>query len=562
MNKIANKNHLLFNQYWVLDYIIVPIFIIVLAYQPNFIHGFIDHLESGKDLACLNELFLGKVIYKDTLPLVGFLNTYFQFFLMSLFGKTIGVLRGYFYFGTIFTLIVGYIISLRLSKARLIAYATAMLLVIETYHPFWATRWGGLRFGIGLIAILCAIMYFTKDKKPWAFFAGLFSAVALLVSVDIGILCLVAISFSFCACYLYNFFQKKASGVCGFLSFITGLSILGTFFAIFLICNGAFLSYVNTIYVIATNHLKVWGQSGAGINFPTHISDVKVFSLGFKQLFPLIIYASCSIYLLYQILTKQLTKRHYGILCLFIYGMLMYAASFRAVLGSQFQMAFQPAIIIWLVLIGDIASYILSNKRKDTIMNLIRFSAGASIIMLSLYYVIFSEKLFYGDSKGWVLYQRYKKHVMPFYKTPIPLARLKLADLDICRARGIRVPLMQLEEIENVTKYIISVTKPGEVVFTFPEHGIYNFLADRPCMDRFGIAGLAWTCSEWRKELFVDLKNAKPLYVIYGKRLSNLAMSIGRTEELLPEIIEYLSKNYAEEASFGDIAVLRKNTRF
>ncbi|MCM8781766.1 MAG: hypothetical protein NC828_01765 [Candidatus Omnitrophica bacterium] len=90
---------------------------------------------------------------------------------------------------------------------------------------------------------------------------------------------------------------------------------------------------------------------------------------------------------------------------------------------------------------------------------------------------------------------------MPTYMGAIPFSKLKLTSLKIDRAKDIISPSEQAQEIEGVTRYIISVTKPKEVVFTFPEHGMYNFFANRPCLDRFNIAGLAWTTMEWRQEL-------------------------------------------------------------
>ena len=58
---------------------------------------------------------------------------------------------------------------------------------------------------------------------------------------------------------------------------------------------------------------------------------------------------------------------------------------------------------------------------------------------------------------------------------------------------------------------------------------------------------------EWREELLADLKRSKPRYAIRGRRLSNVAVSVGMTEELLPEVREYIEANYYIEVSFNSI---------
>ena len=103
--------------------------------------------------------------------------------------------------------------------------------------------------------------------------------------------------------------------------------------------------------------------------------------------------------------------------------------------------------------------------------------------------------------------------------------------------------------------FIVKNTEQNEPIFTFPEHGIYNFFADRPAIGRFPIAGFAWTTKEYASELLQTLKDKKPRYIIFGKRLSNLAMSIGRKEELLPEVSRFVKENYILVRSFNTVDI-------
>jgi hypothetical protein len=544
---------------WIVDYIIIPIVMFLILYDSNFMHGFIDHFEAGKELACLNEMYHGKFLYKDALPYFGPLNTYLQIFSFFLFGKSIAVLRGFFYFGTLLTLLVGYLIARRLCQRKFFAYTLALLLIVETYHPFWATRWGGLRFGFGLLAILCLVNFLKKEKNIWVFFAGIFSSITFLVTLDVGVLCCISIGFTLFFYTLYSYLRNKRVSLKFLNLYILGLLTALIPFAIYFVLTQSLLPYVNTILAIAMNHAKVWsgGQGLADFRELIHLNHV--YTMGFKQVIPILLYLYSGIYLTYRIFKKTMSWRDFSVMCLSIYGVLMYITSFRALLGPQFQMALQPFIILWFVFLDKAFQRVsMLHKRKVNKKYDFKYITSVAIFVFMVSYAIFSEKRFYGDFKNWFSYQKYKKYVMPMYMGVVPLSQFQSSILNIDRAKGVRVPSEQAAEIEQVTNYVISVTKPGEPVFAFPEHGIYNFLADRPCIDKFSIPGFAWTTPEWREELLMDLKKVNPTYIIYGTKLSNMAMCINRNEELLPDVITYIHEHYHKEASFGTIDILRR----
>ena len=517
-------------------------------------HGFIDYFEEGKELAWINELFHGRMLYKDTFTLFGPLNVYLEAFSMLVFGKSLAVLRGYFYFGTIITLIIGYFIGRRLCRFRFFAYAIAFALIVETYHPFWATRWGGLRFGFGLASILCAINFFKKEKSLWALLAGIFVAVTFLITMDVGILSLVAISFTFCFYVAFNFEKFKTFKLKGIVLFFVGISVILIPFVFYFVFKSAFLPYVNMLTAIAKYHLRLCAQGR--INLWVSLRPSQVFTFNFKYIFLILLYIYSIIYLIFSIFKKRLYWRDYCILCLSIYGMLMYKTAMRVIEGPQFQMALQPAIILGFIFLEDIFKQILILKQHITTKaNLVSFITLIFIFILMACFAIFSEKRFYRDLKEWFWYQRHKDHMMPAYGAAVPFSYLRLSSLKIDRAKGIIVPLQQAEDIEAVTRYITSITYPNEAIFTFPEHGIFNFFADRPVVGRFPIASLALINKEYQLELMQSLKEGKPRYVILGKRLSNLAMAIDRKEELLPEITKFIKEHYVLLRSFHTIDI-------
>ncbi|MFC1708955.1 hypothetical protein ACFL2J_02700 [Candidatus Omnitrophota bacterium] len=545
---------------WIINYIVIPVIMIIILYDSNFMHGLIDHFEAGKEVVCVNELFQGKLLYKDTLPYFGPLSTYLQSFFMFLFGKNLLVLRGFFYFGTIFTLLVGYFMACRLCQRKFFAYIAALLLIVETYHPFWATRWGGLRFGLGLLAIWCLIIFFEKKKNIWLFFSGVFSSITFLVTLDTGVLSFASIGLTLSFCIFYSYLQSKRLNFRILVFFVCGaLTILIPFLVYFILIK-SLIPYFNTILTIAINHPKVW-SGGQGLpDFRELFHFTHLYTMGFKQVIPVLLYLFSGIYLIHRVFKKTMSWKDHGIMVLSIYGLLMYIASSRALQGPQFQMGLQPFIILWFVFLDKVFQRISDfYKQRSWDIFDFKYIAILVIFLLMISYSLISEKRFYGTFKNWFLYQEHKEDVMPMYLNFVPLYTFDSRLLNIPRAKGIRVPSEQAEEMERVTEYIISVTKPGEPVFAFPEHSIYNFLADRPCIDRFGIPGVAWTTEEWREELLVDLKKVNPRYIIYGTRLSIMAKCINRKEELLPDVISYIRMHYHKEVSFGAIAILKRN---
>ncbi len=548
----------------VFDYIVFPLLLVWFIYQPDFMHGFIDNFESGKELSCVNELFRGKVLYKESMPYFGPLNVYLQAFSMILFGKSIAVLSGYFYFGTLLTLLLSYFIGRSLCRGRFFPYLLGISLAVETISPFWATRWGGFRFTFGLLTILCAITFFKRRHDLWAFLTGACASIAVLTTIDVGFFSFFSIA---AAGFLYAMsnFKKKEKGHSLKSALILASGVLAVFvpFAVYFHLKGALVPYLKTIFTIATLHFKVWGGGGVQVVLSEALNPTGLLSMKFKILAPLFIYIYAAIYLWDRLFAKAISWKECAICCLSVYGAFMYKMSFRAMIGPQFEMALQPAIILGFVFADDIfykmkASIGLPKARTRTAGSPLKTYGLGLVLVLLCIYAVFSEKVSYKSLKNWCVYQLHKRDVVPIYLQLVPAERLRMIGLTIDRANGVKVPDFQVEEMEGITKYITKMTDPSEAVFTFPDLGLYNFLANRPCLDRFSIAAFAWTSPEWRKELLADLETLKPKYIIRSRKLSNLAAAVGMVEEVLPEVREYIEANYYTEASFNSIDILRR----
>jgi hypothetical protein len=549
----------------VIDYLIIPLAIFFCAFEPNFRHGSIDYLEAGQYLAVINGIFHGKVLFKDLFIGYGPLSYYIPAQLMLIFGKSLVVLRGYFHFGNIFTLIIAYLLGRSILRSRIFSYLLAFLLLMEVNNPYWSTRWGGIKIGMGLLTLLLIISFIKSRKKSWLFLAGAVSSFAFLQSPEIGVFSSIA----YLATVIITCGNERNNGIIirlkTFVPYLFGVfTVLFPFF-IYFHMKGILGDYlVNTFIILPKYYMKAWAQPVPPF-IPLFIqrylnsSNLIFWLFGgfFKVYLPVLIYLLVSIYLSYKLFKNVITTQVTAIIVLTVYGMLLYYFAFRAILGPQFQAALPPILILECFLLEKYCSY-CKNYYYSNISKLRRIFVLLSLISLlslALFYLFYSSKRYYGSVRGWFHYEINRNDITPTSLWPFLSSESDLSPLKIERAKGIIVTTLQQEEIEGVTKYIIENTHSQEPIFTFPEHGIYYFFTDRPASSKFTIAIWVFMKKEYQEELLNSLKQTRPRYIIFGKSLSNSAKAIGRKKELLPEISSFINENYAVVRKFHTIDI-------
>lgn len=544
-----------------IDYFIIPLVIFLIAFEPNFLDGYIDHLEAGQYLVCINGIFHSKVPYKDFLTIFGPLSVYLPAYAMLFLGKTLACLNIYFHITTILSFIILYLVASLVIKRRFFTYLVAFLALTEMYHPFWSTRWLWLKMGLGLLSIALALLYYKKNRGLYIYLSGTICALSLLYSTEIG----VFTTLSICAAILlvpndtnakrfkYIVFSYLLFG-CGFLS------IIAPFF-IYMALKSALGEYLYTaFYVLPFLYPKMWRHPHSLNLIPvfydgsdySNIYNILVSDF-FKVHLPMFLYAGFLAYILISLKRKAKGYDIFGITLLSIYGLFLYISAFRAIEGPQFQISIAPFIILCGIFLEKTFKLYLQTRNailprsehaKEATKRHLILLCVLFIFIFSTFYIIASRKRYYGTLPNWFNYQIFKKYLVPHYLGPIPKNRLDLVSLELERAGKTYIPRNQADEISAVTNFIIRNTRDNEIVFCFPEQGIYNFLADRTPLSRFYIAGFAHTTSDWRNELFNELKTKRPRLIIRSNKLSNLAMSIESKKEILPEITEYIDKHY------------------
>ena len=127
------------------------------------------------------------------------------------------------------------------------------------------------------------------------------------------------------------------------------------------------------------------------------------------------------------------------------------------------------------------------------------------------------------------------------------------------RLAGSQLPLWFRDDVDSVVAIMARETSPsGPPSFvSYPETGVFEYLLGRPAQGRFPIMAMAETRPEWRAELLAQLRTAPPHLVIRQRQLGGFASSIGRTEELFPEIPRILERSYERVAVLNRYEVYR-----
>jgi hypothetical protein len=166
------------------DCLLVPLAIVVLAFEPNFAHGYINYNESGQHLAAIGEMHRGGLLFRDIFVQYGPLHYWVPYWAFEHVGYSIATLRGYFLLGEIAGLLAAYAVCRQVISHRLFAGLAGLLIAIEAHHPFWSTRWGGWRFAFVYLVLFALIRFSRTRKRGWTFAAGLASGLAFLHTYD------------------------------------------------------------------------------------------------------------------------------------------------------------------------------------------------------------------------------------------------------------------------------------------------------------------------------------------------------------------------------------------
>lgn len=529
---------------FVFDWITIPALLIWIIREPNFAHGFINYNESGQHLALIHELKQGRLLFRDLFAQYGVLHYYVPAWAFAVFGSSVATLRGYFLAGEMVSLLAAFVLARSAIVGRSLGALAGVVLVIESHHPFWSTRWGGFRFAfiyLALFALIRANRLARDGRGAWLFAAGASSAIAYLHTYDAGFVSLVGgIVFFLHAAISQAGTARIAKDLFGYL---LGLGAVIVPFVWALVAAGTFDDYLAQLPL--SNPGRAWLQ-------PVRPGDLTATVMA-----PAFIYCvSFGILVMALIRRNWDSHRHLPLLLLTTCGGLLYAGSFRAIRGPQFETSLPLAVITAFLLLA--AVFDRYARAADDPSRRVETWGSLAVIALAFAAFVFGEiRTYQGGALAWARYQSQKQHTVARHIGTRPLDENYRA-IAIRGGGGARLPRSQADQIERLVGYLGETWPEEETLFGYPDLGIFNYFTGRRHITRFMIPVLADADPEWAAEILADLEREQPRVVLMSTSLGTLARATGRREEYLPEVMAYLLEYYEPRVRDGGIAVFER----
>ncbi|MCA9398217.1 MAG: hypothetical protein KC618_00595 [Candidatus Omnitrophica bacterium] len=502
------------------DAFLLIFFVIVVTFNPYYLFGELNLFELGIYLPGISAVLDGQIPFRDFFYLRGPFELYMPAFVMNMFGEDVAMLAGWFYFGTVVTLILYVLAGRRIYQTRLIYYLMVPVLVARTFPRVVYTFWGGMRFALGILVVLFLIEHLRVREKRWLILSGIFSAMALLTSIDVGFCAIAAGMGTF---VLMAYLQKsvRKEHIQSMKVYISALVIPLSIYAVYLSLHQALIPYLENLYIVSTQMTKVFKvQLGSDVPDTLLSALVALFNpVGphFKHMTPVYCYLFFVIYFVRRHQKKEGQKRLIFCIPLFFYGLTLYLLAFRNIEAAQFEMALQPEKLLLFFLLEQVFLYLRMWKQRQTTAYIRRLAINFLILALVMSSLGYAWTRY---SRRFFTFQYAKAKIMGKDTALLnPLAGSSADILMLQRAGGVIVPSAQAEDIQKVQQYLGAQLHENESFVALGELASYHFLLDRPAVGRFSMSIFAWLSDDWHREYMAQLVKNKPKFVIQHREL-------------------------------------------
>lgn len=541
------------------DYIILSVFTFFITLQPYFLSGEINFFELGLYLPGIDGVLKGLVPYKDLFHLRGPFELYLPALAMKVFGENVATLEACFYVGNVLALLLWILVGKKIFSTRLVYYLMTLVLITRTFPRVTFDYWGGFRYAWGAAVVALGVLFFKKGKPGALLWAGIFSVIGFFTSAEIGVCAMAAISGTLMFSYIYRIHDRQML-IHAFGKYVLGCLIVALPFIAYMASQQALAPMIESIWTVVSRMQKViyvkfqgpipgnpWEIFLAMVN-PTHVN--------FKHVTPAYLYLFLGIYLFRRIRRKELETVDACLVCVGLYGLVMYNAAFRLIWASQFEMALQPEKILLFVLLER--AYVWLDAKKGYHLLKMEMSLNKRLTMLKIYGVRFLIVALVMSSVMFAL-QRFNKRFFVFrwvrdsitgknkdYLVPLNSQDKKAVNLP--RVSGMTVPQWQAEDLEQLVKFVDAHTRPDEKVFMFPEMGAYYFVTNRQWVGRFPMVTFSWFNDRWHEEFVEQLSQEAPRYAFYLKDLGptfpTVYFQIPENKEKFDQVDGFIKTNY------------------
>ena len=474
-------------------FIIIPVILYFLFYKPG-INRPLDFVHEGDLLAPYQAIEAGGVPYRDFHVPHGIIHdVWLPYVGLKLFGATMEGFRKFYDFaecGLIapFGYIAFYFLCLFLFRRKITILLTFLFFTSATGI---ATLAGRQLFPIMALTFLVS---FIDKNKSWKLLAsGICIAIAIMFSIDMGMLSLAAITLFLIFYFFATYSKSKGYNLKYFFSFMGGVAAGILPLMLYLARTGGLRQYFD---IILSNSMKLYFVI-CGSPFGAYHEE---------KYFPVIVYLVASVWFMRDLVFRNFTKTNLKAAALLIAGVFYFYTALLKPDGPHIIYATFPVYLLvfipvesFFLYVGRITAY---DKKKVW-----RRDFG-NIMIAFLCIVVIS---------GWAIGKFSPKHVIEKFaerirtRNAIPEGYVQL---DIERAGNIYVPEPQANQVRAVVEFIQDNTDEGDYIYDFSSQPLYYFLANRNNPTRYVFLHYSSTPGQ-QAEVIKDLKEKKPQYILF-----------------------------------------------
>ena len=350
-------------------------------------------------------------------------------------------------------------------------------------------------------------------------------------------------------------------------AYFFGVSLIVLPYGIYLFVNGALIPYVDSVWTIVTRMQEVIDPHFVSVyprNFPeAFVAMTNPGHTNFKHMTPSYLYIFILVYLLIRLKKRSFSKKDLMIICLGVYGFIMYNTGFRGIWAAPFEMALQPEKVLLFFLIEVFLLAAIEKKKTLTIT----LKAQAPIRWYhrdewKIYAANAFMFIFICSSIGYSI-QRYNHRffAFKFVRDKIlgkdtehlkPLANEETRAVNVKRAEGILVPVQQADELEQIVSFMRNYVEEDEDIFTYPDFGTYNFLSGRRGFGKYPLATFTWFNDRWHEDFLAKFKSSRPRYVILQKEISqnwkDVYLALEPNRKKFRDVMDMITADYKIKA--------------
>jgi len=498
-------------------------------------YGDLNVIDEGQFAAWGNFMLHGKQLFKDMYVVYGPLYVYPVYILFEMFSPSAFLVRCYLIAGSIVGIIAMNFVMKELKIGILARYIMNLLLI---FLPIMF-----LRQGMGWISLYLLILMATRKKVAYSFLTGLFAALTLLVTPDIGIIIGVIIGLYF----MYHLFThsewRKISRHLAYWALGYGIPLI--LFFIWAGAEGWLQAYLfGTIrQLIEFSGMNVPNGQNLPNIFLLMPSGTQ-FYLGIKFLASeeLLIYYVIALHIVLlsywtiKIILKEFSYNDKKLFPIFLFSISLLYISLRTPdLGHLF-FILSPILLLSIYYLEK--CFVLIKKKSIRIPLKIPYFVIASIILLLFF------RLFYLNHPQIIKTLHIPSAIATTPKNPKYVGPIHISD-------------EQRRYFGNLQNFMENASTPHDKIFIFTDEPMLYLIVNRDNATKYVLPFAAVT-KTMREDMVNDLKKNRPKYIL----INNNAWHIDgiSNEKRLPEVVQHIRHNYTKTRVIDGFIIYRHNT--